>query len=169
MQPRAWSVTDDALTFAAVGDNGSGGRKAVEVAEAMALSYETEPYGCVSLLGDICYYGAISRRFEDVFLRPLAPLVKAGVQFELAVGNHDGPLFLEEGVPDVEATLRELGTPTRVACRSSTSSTWSWSAWSSAPRTRWSSSTGCGRSSERWTSAWTPSSLRSMPSSSSRC
>lgn len=96
-----------------IGDNGSGGRKAVAVAEQLALSYRDEPFGLISLLGDICYYGPISERFEDVFLKPMAPLISAGVQFELAIGNHDGHLFWREGVPDVEATLELLGTPGR--------------------------------------------------------
>lgn len=113
LERNAWTTTDDAVSFAVIGDNGSGGRQAMEVAEAMALSYQEEPFGSVSLLGDICYYGPISRRFEDVFLRPMGPLIRAGVDFELAVGNHDGPLFFQEGVPDVEATLRRLGTPGR--------------------------------------------------------
>ena len=103
----------DMVAFAAIGDNGSGGRQAVEVAEAMARSYEAAPFGSVSLLGDICYYGPISERFDEVFLRPMKPLIDVGVEFELAVGNHDGPLFLDEGVPDVEETLDLLGTPAR--------------------------------------------------------
>lgn len=113
LEPRRWRTTDDHLSFAAIGDNGSGGRKAMAVAEQMALSYRDEPFGLVSLLGDICYYGPISERFDEVFMRPMSPLIDAGVEFELAVGNHDGSLWWREGVPDVEATLELLGTPGR--------------------------------------------------------
>lgn len=113
LAPRGWRDTADRLSFAAIGDNGSGGRKAMAVAEQLALSYRDQPFGLVSLLGDICYYGPISERFEDVFLKPMAPLIGAGVRFELAIGNHDGRLFWREGVPDVEATLDLLGTPGR--------------------------------------------------------
>lgn len=108
-----WVTTADSVSFAVLGDNGSGGRQAMAVAEQMALSYRGEPFGSVSLLGDICYYGPISERFDDVFVKPFTPLIGAGVEFELAVGNHDGDVFFEEGVPDVEATLRLLGTPGR--------------------------------------------------------
>ena len=113
LEPRRWTVTDDFVSIAVIGDNGSGGRQAVEVAAAMALSYQRQPFGLVSMLGDICYYGPISERFDEVFARPMNPLIEAGVQFELAVGNHDGRIFWEEGVPDVEETLRALGTPGR--------------------------------------------------------
>jgi hypothetical protein len=113
LPPEAWEVSDDRLSFVALGDNGSGGRQAVEVAAQMCRSYRERPYGLVSLLGDICYYGPIDERFDAVFLRPLGPLIDAGVRFELAVGNHDGPLFFRDGVPDVERTLELLGTPAR--------------------------------------------------------
>jgi hypothetical protein len=113
LEPRRWRTTDDQLSFAALGDNGSGGRQAMAVAEQLALSYREKPFGLVSLLGDICYYGHISERFDDVFVKPMRPLIDAGVQFELAVGNHDGELFWREGVPDVEATLELLGTTGR--------------------------------------------------------
>jgi 3',5'-cyclic AMP phosphodiesterase CpdA len=113
LEPERWVVTDDRLSFAVIGDNGSGGRQAIEVAEAMARSYQRQPFGLVSMLGDICYYGPIAQRFDDVFVRPMRPLIDAGVRFELAVGNHDGDIFFDEGVPDVEATLELLGTPAR--------------------------------------------------------
>ncbi len=113
LRPDRWTTTADQVSFAALGDNGSGGRKAMAVAEEMARSYREEPFGSVSLLGDICYYGPIDERFEDVFVQPLRPLIDADVAFELAIGNHDGDLWFEEGVPDVEATLELLGTPGR--------------------------------------------------------
>ena len=113
LQPRRWDTTASHVSFAALGDNGSGGRHAMAVAEQLAHSYRDEPFGHVSLLGDICYYGHIADRFDDVFVKPLGPLIDAEVEFELAVGNHDGGIFFEEGVPDVEATLALLGTPSR--------------------------------------------------------
>lgn len=111
--PQRWVVSDEQLSFAVIGDNGSGGRQAMAVAAELARSYRRDPFGQVSMLGDICYYGPISRRFEEVFVRPLGPLIRAGARFEVAVGNHDGDIFGREGVPDVEATLEELGTPAR--------------------------------------------------------
>jgi 3',5'-cyclic AMP phosphodiesterase CpdA len=114
LRPGAWSVTDDHLTFAAIGDNGSGGRQAMAVAARMARTYELLPYGLVSLLGDIVYYGPIRDRFDDVFLRPMAPLIDAGVDFQLAVGNHDGGLnHSDESLAEIEDQLAYLGTPAR--------------------------------------------------------
>jgi 3',5'-cyclic AMP phosphodiesterase CpdA len=112
--PGAWPTGPDVLTFAAIGDNGSGGRQAMAVAERMAQTYRGAPYGLVSLLGDICYYGRIRDRFQDVFLRPMDPLIDAGVTFELAVGNHDGQLhFSDTSLEEIDDALALLGTPAR--------------------------------------------------------
>lgn len=114
VEPGRWKTTASHLSFAAIGDNGSGGRQAMAVADRMAQTYEESPFGLVSLLGDICYYGSIDDRFEDVFLRPMHPLIRAGVAFELAVGNHDGGLHLTDAsLHEIESTLELLGTPAR--------------------------------------------------------
>ena len=110
----AWTTTADRLTFAAVGDTGSGGRQAMAVAERMALGYQGSPYGLVTHLGDLCYYGRVEDRFDDVFVRPMRPLIDAGVRFELAIGNHDGDLHhTDDSLAAIDAELRLLGTPAR--------------------------------------------------------
>lgn len=110
--PNAWTTTDDRLTFAILGDNGTGGRGALNVARQMARTYQSEPYGVVILAGDVSYYGSIQDRFEQVFARPMAPLVDAGVEFEIAIGNHE---LEEEQLPDAEReitlTLEAFGKP----------------------------------------------------------
>jgi 3',5'-cyclic AMP phosphodiesterase CpdA len=112
LAPRAWPASPDGLRFAAVGDNGSGGRQAMAVARRMAETYAQRPFGLVALLGDICYYGNFEDRYHDVFRRPMAPLLDAGVGFELAIGNHDADLrHSDEGIEEIEAELRLLGTP----------------------------------------------------------
>ncbi|MCZ2859630.1 metallophosphoesterase family protein [Blastococcus sp. VKM Ac-2987] len=111
---QAWTTTPDRLTFAAVGDTGTGGRQAVAVAARMAQGYEENPYGLITHLGDICYYGKIEDRFEDVFLRPYGPLIQAGVDVELAIGNHDGEVYFSDArLEEIETELRLLGTPAR--------------------------------------------------------
>ena len=102
LEPNAWTTTDDSITFAVLGDNGSGGRNAMDVARQMARTYEETPYGLTVLLGDISYYGSILDRFDEVFAEPLGPLIDAGVEFELAIGNHE----IQEN-PSPEA-LREI-------------------------------------------------------------
>ncbi|HVM03250.1 MAG TPA: metallophosphoesterase [Acidimicrobiales bacterium] len=112
LSPNAWTEGDDRLSFVAVGDTGSGGRQAMAVASAMAETYRRAPFGLVSLLGDICYYGNFEDRFEHVFARPMRPLIDAGVGFELAIGNHDDQLrHTDESLAEIEAELRLLGTP----------------------------------------------------------
>lgn len=112
LAPQAWPTTDDHVAFVALGDNGSGGRQALAVAAEMARTYQQMPFGLVTLLGDICYYGNFEDRFDDVFSRPMRPLVDAGVGFELAIGNHDADLrHSDEGLAEIEAELRLLGTP----------------------------------------------------------
>ena len=89
LAPEAWVTTAEEITFAVLGDNGSGGRNAMAVATAMADAYEDTPYGLVLLAGDISYYGSIDDRWRDVFVRPYRPLIEAGVRWELAIGNHE--------------------------------------------------------------------------------
>jgi hypothetical protein len=112
LRPEAWPAGQDRLRFAALGDNGSGGRQAMAVAERMAQTYRAEPFELVALLGDICYYGNLADRYDEVFRRPMGPLLDAGVRFELAIGNHDAALrHSDEGIAEIEAELRLLGTP----------------------------------------------------------
>ncbi len=112
LRPGAWPQGGDRVSFVAVGDTGSGGRQAMAVATQMARTYQQEPFGLVALLGDICYYGNFEDRYEHVFARPMRPLIDAGVGFELAIGNHDKDLrHSEEGMAEIEAELRLLGTP----------------------------------------------------------
>lgn len=108
----AWDRSPDRLRFAAIGDNGSGGRQAMAVARQLADTYTRAPFGLVALLGDICYYGSFTDRYDDVFRRPMEPLLDAGVSFELAIGNHDeGYRHTDDGVEEIDAELSLLGTP----------------------------------------------------------
>ncbi|MGH9214918.1 MAG: metallophosphoesterase family protein [Acidimicrobiales bacterium] len=77
------------MSFAVLGDNGSGRRNAMAVALRMSRTYRESPYGVVLLAGDVCYYGHIDDRYEAAFTRPYRALIDAGVAWELAVGNHD--------------------------------------------------------------------------------
>jgi len=114
LEPAAWTTDGDSLRFAAIGDNGSGGRQAMAVAQRMASTYRQQPFGLVALLGDISYYGKFEHRYEEVFRRPMAPLIDAGVGFELAIGNHDADLrHSDDALEEIEAELRLLGTPSR--------------------------------------------------------
>jgi hypothetical protein len=114
LEPQAWTTTADQITFAALGDNGSGGRQAMAVAGRMAETYVERPFGNVILLGDISYYGSFADRYNDVFLRPMRPLLDAGVEFDLAIGNHDeGLRYSEESYAEIQAEVELIDTPGR--------------------------------------------------------
>ncbi len=118
LDPRSWPVAPDRLTFAAIGDNGSGGRQAMAVASRMAETYRTAPFGNVFLLGDISYYGKFADRYDDVFVKPMTPLLDAGVTFDLAIGNHDGGLRRSDrAFEEIEGEIRLLDTPGRFYTR----------------------------------------------------
>jgi hypothetical protein len=112
LEPMAWEVGPERLTFAAIGDNGSGGRQAMAVAGRMADTYGDAPFGNVFLLGDISYYGGFADRYDDVFVRPMTPLLDAGVTFDLAIGNHDEAVrHSDEAFDEIDAEVRLVGTP----------------------------------------------------------
>lgn len=114
LDPMAWTTSADHLSFVALGDNGSGGRQAMAVAEQMAETYRDHPYGNVVLLGDISYYGRFDDRYQDVFVRPMGPLLDADVTFDLAIGNHDEALrHSQTGYEEIEAEVELLDTPGR--------------------------------------------------------
>lgn len=112
LEPNAWSTTDESITFAVLGDNGSGGRNAMAVGEQMVRSYQTTPYGLVLLAGDISYYGSIDDRWEQVFVEPYGPLIDAGITWELAIGNHEiEEKRSENAAAEIEAQLQRFGKP----------------------------------------------------------
>lgn len=112
LDPGAWTTTDDAITFVVLGDNGTGGRNQMDVARQLARSYQTTPYGLVLLAGDISYYGSIDERWDEVFVEPYTPLIDAGVEWELAIGNHEiSEKKSDEAAAEIEAQLRRFGKP----------------------------------------------------------
>lgn len=117
LQSAAWSVSEDSVSFAVLGDNGTGGRNAMGIARQPARTYEESPFGLVVLLCDISYYGSIADRYPEVFLEPLGPLLDAGVRFELAVGNHES-----EFRPSIEANREIVRKPELVSAQGSFSS-----------------------------------------------
>ena len=88
-----WIVTAGAsresVTFAVIGDNGTGDRAQYEVARQMVATRERFPFGLVLMLGDNIYGGHTPDDFAKKFERPYKPLLDAGVRFYAALGNHD--------------------------------------------------------------------------------
>ncbi|MGI9603363.1 MAG: metallophosphoesterase family protein [Acidimicrobiales bacterium] len=112
LEPQAWTTTGDTITFAVLGDNGTGGRNQMDVARQMAQTYQATPYGLVLLVGDISYYGSIDDRWDEVFVEPYTPLIDAGVEWELAIGNHElSEKKSDSAAAEIEAQLRAFGKP----------------------------------------------------------
>lgn len=110
LEPGAWTITDSSVTFAVVGDTGTGGRNQMDVARQMVAAYEETPYPVVIHVGDISYYGSIADRVDEVWWEPYQSLHDAGVIFEVAIGNHE----LEERISahadeEIAERLRVIG------------------------------------------------------------
>ncbi len=79
----------DTVKFAAIGDNGTGGRAQYEVGVRMAEAQERFPYDFVIMLGDNMYGRQRPEDFVTKFERPYKTLLDRGVKFYAALGNHD--------------------------------------------------------------------------------
>ena len=112
LEPGAWSTDEESISFVVLGDNGTGGRNQMAVAEQMARTYQSTPYGLVLLAGDISYYGSIDDRWDEVFVQPYRGLIDAGVEWELAIGNHElSEKKSDDAAAEIEAQLRRFGKP----------------------------------------------------------
>jgi hypothetical protein len=75
-----------AVTFAIMGDSGSGDIPQEQVAQAMLAYFSTgRRFPFVLMLGDNLYHDD----YESEFLIPYKPLLDRGVKFYAALGNHD--------------------------------------------------------------------------------
>ncbi len=81
------------LRFAVIGDSGTGDEHQYRIAEQMVAWHDRLPYSPVLMLGDNVYGafwgGGNQKDFEEKFDRPYAELLRRGVQFHAALGNHD--------------------------------------------------------------------------------
>jgi 3',5'-cyclic AMP phosphodiesterase CpdA len=82
--------TQEALTFAVIGDSGTPGPAQQQVARQMKNYYDTRHrFEFVLLLGDNVYPDGIGRGLKAHFEDPYATLLDAGVKFYAVLGNHD--------------------------------------------------------------------------------
>jgi predicted phosphodiesterase len=77
------------VTFAVIGDSGTGDRVQYELAQQMAAVEARRPFDLVIMLGDNIYGRQEPGDFVQKFERPYKPLLDAGVRFYAALGNHD--------------------------------------------------------------------------------
>jgi predicted MPP superfamily phosphohydrolase len=84
-----WAGSPDAVRFAVIGDNGTGGQAQYEIGRQMAIAHGRFPFDFVLMLGDNMYGRQQPQDFTDKFERPYAALLTAGVTFFATLGNHD--------------------------------------------------------------------------------
>jgi 3',5'-cyclic AMP phosphodiesterase CpdA len=77
------------VTFAVIGDSGSGNQRQYDVASQMAAVQRRSGFDFVLMLGDNIYPDGSSKYFKTRFEEPYKELLKAGVKFYPALGNHD--------------------------------------------------------------------------------
>lgn len=78
-----------AVRFVALGDAGTGGKNQQDVADRMAVFHTERPFDTVLLLGDNIYPNGRASDLPGKFERPYAELLRRGVLFYAALGNHD--------------------------------------------------------------------------------
>ncbi|MBD2138259.1 metallophosphoesterase [Anabaena sp. FACHB-1237] len=88
------------LRFVSVADTGTGTKGQYDVAKAMDVYHQKNPYNLVVLAGDNIYNNGEMSKIVEVFERPYQPLLKKGVKFYACLGNHD--IRTENGDPQVK-------------------------------------------------------------------
>ncbi len=93
LAPETISLPDapDGLRFAVVGDTGTGDKYQRGIGDLMAQAHQTFPFTFAIMAGDNMYGGESSSAFKKKFEDPYDKLLKAGVKFYAALGNHDSP------------------------------------------------------------------------------
>jgi hypothetical protein len=89
-QPPA-AATADAISFAVIGDNGTGKTPQYDIGRQMLKAHTTQPFEFVVMVGDNMYGSQTPRDFIDKFEIPYGPLLRMGIPFYAALGNHDEP------------------------------------------------------------------------------
>lgn len=89
--PPALIAQGSVVRFAVLGDNGTGGKPQYEIGAQMTAARAAFPFEFVIMVGDNMYGSQAPRDFVSKFQRPYADLLRAGVTFHAALGNHDDP------------------------------------------------------------------------------
>jgi hypothetical protein len=77
--------------FAVIGDTGTGDASQIEIARQMARVHAEFPFEFVLMLGDNIYGNNNAAAFKLKFEDPYQELLKSGIKFYAALGNHDDP------------------------------------------------------------------------------
>jgi predicted phosphodiesterase len=115
--PTASPGPPEPLRFAVIGDWGSGWPSQHAVADRMCAWREERPFDLVMTTGDNIYPDGSQQHFQRKFFTPYDCLLRDGVRFHAALGNHDfvtdrGGDELDEpafGMPKRNYVLRQNG------------------------------------------------------------
>ena len=77
--------------FAIIGDTGTGDASQIEIARQMERVHAEFPFEFVLMLGDNIYGNNDASGFKLKFEDPYQTLLKSGIKFYAALGNHDDP------------------------------------------------------------------------------
>ncbi len=78
------------VSLAFLGDVGTGKRPQFRIGAQTALEWERDPFDAIVLLGDNLYGdGQWEDILRDDFLEPFDPIIRLGIPFITALGNHD--------------------------------------------------------------------------------
>lgn len=82
--------TPSLIRFIALGDSGSGASFQRDVAKQMLDYHQQHPVSMLLHLGDVIYpHGEIDQYGESRYLKYYRPLMNAGIDFKVSLGNHD--------------------------------------------------------------------------------
>jgi predicted phosphodiesterase len=94
------SAAPEDVSFAVIGDFGTGGSVQKAVAGRMCKWRRRHPFDVVITTGDNVYPDGDPSRFKSEFVRPYRCLRRKGVEFHASLGNHDA--FTDDGDREVE-------------------------------------------------------------------
>lgn len=77
------------ITFAIIGDNGTGDDNQYAIARQMEAAHEKLRYEFVVMLGDNIYASPSPQSYRERFEMPYKKLLDNGVKFQAVLGNHD--------------------------------------------------------------------------------
>jgi len=81
----------DSVRFAAIGDNGTGGRAEYQIADKLTAAHQRFPFEFVVMMGDNLYGSEAPKDFNTKFEKPFKGVLDLGVKFYASLGNHDDP------------------------------------------------------------------------------
>ena len=86
-------LKNGSVRWAVIGDNGTGERPQLEVANQMLRYWSVVKFDFVTMNGDNIYGGHAPSDFWQKFEEPYKPLLDEKVKFYASLGNHDDPLL----------------------------------------------------------------------------